>query len=230
MQTKLQKSGFYYLLRVFIQVIIGIILFLVASGTLANLRGWIYFIVYSISTTLGVIYLSINNPEVLNERAKERNNTEPWDKILLKLYILFAFFIVYIFAGIDIRFGWSHIPVFYMYPALAVQILSSILGIWAMKENANFEATSRIQNDRIQKICDSGPYKAVRHPGYLAIVLWAVAIPFVFGSIYMMIPSFFIIAIIVVRTYLEDKMLKGKLAGYIEYSEKTKYRLFPFIW
>jgi len=230
MKTKLQKSGINYLVRVTFQVIIGAILFFVASGTLINLRGLIYFIIYSASTTLGVIYLTIHNPEVLNERAKERNNTEQWDKVLLKLYIFFAFFIIYIVAGIDIRFGWSHIPIFYMFPALAVVILSSILGIWAMNENANFEATSRIQNDRIQKICDSGPYKCVRHPGYLAVALWAVAIPFVFGSKYMIIPSFLILAIIVVRTYFEDKMLKEKLDGYVKYCNITKYRLLPYIW
>lgn len=230
MKSKLKKSGFDYLRRVAFQVIIGAILFFVASGTLTNFRGWVYFIVYSVSTTLGVIYLSIYNPEVLNERTKERNNTEEWDKGLLKLYILFAFFIIYIIAGLDIRFGWSQISILCMYPALCIVMLSSILGIWAMKENANFEATSRIQNDRFQKVCNSGPYKTVRHPGYLAIVLWALAIPFVFGSIYMIIPSIFIVVIIVVRTYMEDSMLKEKLDGYADYSIKTKNRLIPFIW
>ncbi len=230
MQMKLEKSGLNYLTRVAFQIIIGAVLFFVTSGTLTNLQGWTYFIVYSISTILGVIYLSIHNPEVLNERAKERNNTEHWDKILLKLFILLAFFIIYVVAGFDKRFNWSSISIVYMFPALVILILSSILGIWAMKENANFEATSRIQNDRIQNVCDSGPYKAVRHPGYLAVILWAVAIPFVFGSLYMIIPSIIITAVIVLRTYFEDKMLKEKLVGYLEYSHKTKYRLFPYIW
>ena len=230
MYTKLEKSGSGYLVKVAFQVIIGAILFFVSFGTLKNHQGWIYFAVYTISTILGILYLSKYNPEVLNERAKERNNTEQWDKILLKLYISLAFFIIYIVAGFDIRFGWSSIPIFCMYPALAIIILSSFLAVWAMKENANFEATSRIQNDRIQNICDSGPYKAIRHPGYLAIILWAMAIPFVFGSVYMMIPSFLISIIIVIRTYLEDKMLKEKLVGYVEYCKKTKYRLLPYIW
>ncbi|WIV12730.1 isoprenylcysteine carboxylmethyltransferase family protein [Proteiniborus sp. MB09-C3] len=230
MYTKLEKSGINYLIRVAFQIIIGAILFFVSSGTLKNHRGWVYFIVYAISTVLGVLYLSKHNPEVLNERAKERNNTEQWDNILLKIYVALAFFVIYIIAGFDIRFGWSSISVLCMYPALAIVILSSLFAIWAMKENTNFEATSRIQSDRIQNICESGPYKIVRHPGYLAIILWAVAIPFVFGSIYMMIPSFLISVIIVIRTYLEDEMLKKKLVGYVEYSNGTKYRLIPYIW
>lgn len=230
MQKNLQKGGINYLLKVGFQVVTGLILFLVASGTLTNLRGWIYFIVYSISTTFGVIYLSKNNPEVFNERAKKRDNTEQWDKVLLTVYVVFAIFVIYIIAGLDIRFGWSHIPIIHMYPAISIVVISSVLMIWAMKENANFEATSRVQSDRIQAICDSGPYGAIRHPGYLSIVLWAIATPFVFGSVVMMIPSSIILVVIVVRTYLEDKMLKEKLKGYLKYSDKVKYRLLPFVW
>lgn len=230
MAKKLEKSGFAYLTRVAFQILLGVFLFFSAAGTISYQRGWIFFTVYSITTILGVIYLSMHNPEVLNERAKERDNTEKWDKVLLKLYILLAFFIIYIVAGLDVRFNWSHLPMFYMYPALVIVILSSVLGIWSMKENANFEATSRIQRDRVQKICDTGPYNIIRHPGYLAVVIWALAIPFVFGSLYMMIPAIFICIVIVIRTYLEDKMLIEKLDGYIDYSLKTKYRLLPFVW
>ncbi len=230
MQKDLQKSGIDYLLRVGFQVVIGLILFLVASGTLTYLRGWIYFVFYLTSTTLGVIYLSKHNPEVFNERAKKRDNTEQWDKVLLTVYVVFAIFVIYIIAGLDIRFGWSHIPIIHMYPAIGIVVISSVLMVWAMKENANFEATSRVQSDRIQVICDSGPYGIVRHPGYLSIVLWATAIPFVFGSMVMIIPSSIILVVIVVRTYLEDKMLKEKLEGYLNYSNKVKYRLIPFIW
>lgn len=230
MQDKLKKSGFNYLIRVAFQIIIGIILFFVTAGKITYHRGWIYFVTYSFSTIIGLIYLSKYNPEVLNERAKDRKNTEQWDKILLGLYVLLAFFAIYIIAGLDIRFNWSYIPMFYTYPSLVITILASILGVWAMSSNANFEATSRIQNDRIQDVCTSGPYKLVRHPGYLAIILWAIAIPFIFGSLYMLIPSLLIIVVIVIRTGLEDKMLIEKLAGYMEYSCKTKYRLLPFIW
>ncbi len=227
---KLQKSGLKYLLKVGFQIVIGITLFFIASGALTYLRGWIFFAIYSISTIIGVIYLSNKNPEVLNERAKERKNTEQWDKVILKIYVLLAFFIIYIVAGLDIRFGWSHVPISYMYPSLIVVVLSSILGIWAMRENANFETTSRIQDDRIQTVCDSGPYKTVRHPGYLATILWALAVPFAFGSLYMLIPSSLIVIVIAYRTHLEDKMLKSKLDGYMEYTTITKYRLFPFVW
>ena len=230
MQTKLDKAGIVYIVKAIFQDIIAAVLFFASAGTLRWVRGWVYFIMYVFSTTIGVFYLSKYNTELLNERTKDRDNTEKWDKILLKLYIALAFFIIYVVAGMDIRYRWSSISIIYMYPALVIIILSSCLMVWAMKENANFEATSRIQSDRIQNVCQFGPYSIIRHPGYLAIILWAVAIPFVFGSLYMMIPSFIISAIIVIRTYLEDRMLKERLSGYMEYSNRTKYRLIPYIW
>lgn len=36
--------------------------------------------------------------------------------------------------------------------------------------------------------------------------------------------------IIIIRTALEDRMLKEGLDGYFEYTKQTRYRLIPFIW
>ena len=44
------------------------------------------------------------------------------------------------------------------------------------------------------------------------------------------IVSFIIIGAVWIRTYLEDKMLKDELVGYLKYSQKTRYRLIPLIW
>lgn len=50
------------------------------------------------------------------------------------------------------------------------------------------------------------------------------------GYFLITIISIIIDGLIVIRTYLEDKMLKEKLNGYEEYSHEVKYRLIPFIW
>jgi len=39
-----------------------------------------------------------------------------------------------------------------------------------------------------------------------------------------------IVAALIVRTALEDKILQAQLPGYTEYAAKTKYRLLPPIW
>jgi len=34
----------------------------------------------------------------------------------------------------------------------------------------------------------------------------------------------------VVRTYLEDRMLRQELPGYAEYAQTVRYRLLPYVW
>jgi len=229
-ETILTRQALIYLLRVTLQSFMGMILFFISAGTLRVTRGWIFFIVVLILNISGHVYLLFKNPELMNERAVKRDNTKSWDKILLSIYMLLAFFMSYIVAGLDIRFQWSHISFTYFYPALLVIIIASIFGIWAMAENKHFEATSRIQDDRNQTVCSTGPYAIVRHPGYLGVVLTQVSLPFIFGSWYVGIISFSIIIIMTIRTYLEDTMLQDELPGYKEYTKLTRYRLIPFVW
>jgi protein-S-isoprenylcysteine O-methyltransferase Ste14 len=99
-----------------------------------------------------------------------------------------------------------------------------------MVVNPFFEPTVRIQNDREHRVISVGPYAYVRHPGYLSGITWVSSIPLILGSLYGVIPVILYISLMIVRTYLEDKTLKEELAGYIDYSEKVRYRLFPFVW
>jgi len=50
------------------------------------------------------------------------------------------------------------------------------------------------------------------------------------GSFYSLIPGPVAISAIVIRAFLEDKMLQDELEGYKEYAEKIKYRLIPGVW
>ncbi len=76
----------------------------------------------------------------------------------------------------------------------------------------------------------TGPYRIVRHPGYMGIVLWAVASALMFGTLAVGVVAGVIIVTISVRTYLEDTMLKDELPGYADYAKSVRYRLIPFVW
>jgi len=108
--------------------------------------------------------------------------------------------------------------------------VSSILLNWAMIVNPHFEPTVRIQKDRGHKVITSGPYNIVRHPGYLAGILFILSIPLMIGSVFTFIPAGIYVFLVTVRTWLEDKTLQEELDGYSEYAERIKYRLFPGIW
>ena len=117
-----------------------------------------------------------------------------------------------------------------MIPGFILYISSSIFVNWAMIVNTHFEATVRIQKDRDHKVISEGPYRLVRHPGYLGAILWAIGIPMILGSFYGYIPSVVAIILFIIRTFLEDKTLQDELDGYYDYSKKVKFRLLPGIW
>jgi protein-S-isoprenylcysteine O-methyltransferase Ste14 len=122
------------------------------------------------------------------------------------------------------------LPIECFYAGIILYLLSCIFTIWPIWENKYFEETSRIQNNRNQTVITSGPYRIIRHPGYSGITIWAIASYLMFGTFAVGVVSFIIVVIICIRTYMEDKMLKNELVGYLEYSRNVKYRLIPFIW
>jgi protein-S-isoprenylcysteine O-methyltransferase Ste14 len=226
----LKKQAAKYMVVVMIQRILGLACFLLAAGTLLDVRGWIYFSIYFIVSIITLAVMSINHAETLSERRKKHENTKSWDKIFLGIHVPSAFYIIYIVAGLGVRFQWPVLSTTFVYVGATLYIVSTILGAWAIMENKHFEPTSRIQNDRNQTVITTGPYRLVRHPGYSSIIIWAISVPMIFGSLFTGVISVIIIVTIAIRTYFEDTMLKRELYGYLEYANKVKHRLIPFIW
>ena len=114
--------------------------------------------------------------------------------------------------------------------ALVVAVLCYALIVWAMAANAFFSKVVRIQDDRGHTVATGGPYRIVRHPGYVGGILFELATPIMLGSWWALIPGGFTALFFVVRTALEDKTLHEELPGYAEYAQQTRYRLLPGIW
>ena len=99
-----------------------------------------------------------------------------------------------------------------------------------MLVNQHFEGTVRIQKDRDHKVISTGPYKYIRHPGYVGMIIGAFSPCLIVGSLVSFIPVIIAIIAIILRTHFEDKFLRAELDGYADYAKKTKCRLFPGIW
>jgi protein-S-isoprenylcysteine O-methyltransferase Ste14 len=99
-----------------------------------------------------------------------------------------------------------------------------------MISNAYFSTAVRIQADRGQQVCRSGPYRYVRHPGYVGFFFQALSVPIMLGSLWALLFAIPAGVLMVIRTYLEDNMLKEELPGYSEYTQEVKYRLLPGVW
>jgi protein-S-isoprenylcysteine O-methyltransferase Ste14 len=140
-------------------------------------------------------------------------------------------FLTPVIAGLDaVRFRWSALPEALFYPALIVMVAAYLFGDWAMVENEHCELFVRIQGDRGHRVVTTGPYRFVRHPGYLGAILGTLATPPILGSAWTFVPAALIVLLLIVRTHLEDRVLRQELAGYEEYAQKTRYRLLPLVW
>ena len=100
----------------------------------------------------------------------------------------------------------------------------------ARSENKFFTTVVRIQTERGHSVCSSGPYRVIRHPGYLGMVLSTAGVPLVLDSIWSAVPSCVSVILLVVRTSLEDRTLQTSLGGYPEYAAKIRYKLLPGVW
>jgi protein-S-isoprenylcysteine O-methyltransferase Ste14 len=102
--------------------------------------------------------------------------------------------------------------------------------VWSMVANAYFSLIVRIQADRSHQVVSSGPYRFVRHPGYLGSILFFLSTSLLLGSWWALIPGAAAALLIVIRTALEDRTLHAELPGYADYVERVRYRLLPGIW
>jgi protein-S-isoprenylcysteine O-methyltransferase Ste14 len=196
-------------------------------------QAWVFSLLIVV-VGIGVrLWAERRHPGLLAERAKfeKAPDVKPWDKVLAPLMAVSFSFPLVIVAGLDHRFGWS--PVFQTWLNILGFILI-MLGYafagWALVENRFFSTVVRIQTDRGHVVCDSGPYRIVRHPGYAGNILPLAGIVLALGSIWTLIPAMVALIITVIRTALEDRTLQDELPGYKEYAARVRYRLVPGIW
>jgi len=172
-----------------------------------------------------------HNPGLINERLKPGEGTKAWDKIYLTVSALLFFITVGLSALDSGRFKLSpELPAYVYGIASAIYIAGNLIFAWAKRTNRFFSSVVRIQKERGHTVCRDGPYRYVRHPGYLGSFLHTAVTPLLFGSLWGLIPTGIALVLMLTRTTLEDKTLENELGGYKEYKAKVKYRLIPFIW
>jgi protein-S-isoprenylcysteine O-methyltransferase Ste14 len=99
-----------------------------------------------------------------------------------------------------------------------------------MVSNKFFSTAVRIQMDRDHTAASGGPYRYVRHPGYVGFIVTSFATALALGSLRALIPAAFVMCLLTVRTALEDRTLQKELPGYKEYAQRVRYRLLPGVW
>jgi len=210
-------------------VLTAVILFL-AAGQLSWTWAWVYLGISLVTVLINGTVMLRTSPETIAERG-ELKMEKRWDRVVSGLYVLAMYLALPSVAGLDVRFGWTRdVSVAWHVAGAVVLAVGFGLSAWAMIANAYFSTAVRIQSDRGHTVCDTGPYRFVRHPGYVGVVVQAISLPFLLGSFWALIPGIAAAALMITRTSLEDRTLQAELPGYQEYIQKVRYRLLPGIW
>jgi protein-S-isoprenylcysteine O-methyltransferase Ste14 len=222
------KLGYSLLMQL---AIFGLLLF-GPAGTLAWPRAWFFIGCTLVGTVATMLYLRPDEG-LINERLKApiQKGQPLSDKVVTSL-LLVTFAGLIIFIPLDV-FRLRMIGE----PGTLVSLLGLVLvaaGWWlamlALHENAFAAPVVKYQKDRHQRVIDSGVYSVVRHPMYAGFVPFIVGTCLWLGSYAAALLAIVPIGVITVRILIEEKFLRQKLEGYCAYTQRTRYRLIPFVW
>jgi protein-S-isoprenylcysteine O-methyltransferase Ste14 len=190
-------------------------------------QGFLYLVLALVGVTLSHVFVPAGST-ITVDRAREVQAGRDWDRRLLGAYFLVNI-VTFLVAGMDSgRFHWTpDVPVGVTVAGAVFMLLGQVLFAVAKRENAFFSSTVRIQDERGHQVCDTGPYRFVRHPGYLGLLTSLLAFPLVMNSYWAFVPAGIGAVLLVVRTVLEDRFLIEELPGYADYANKTRSRLVP---
>jgi protein-S-isoprenylcysteine O-methyltransferase Ste14 len=169
-------------------------------------------------------------PDLAAERLAPPKGAKLWDTAIMSTVRLLQL-ARYIVAGLDQRYGWTGgFPPGVQLAALVVSLLGYAVIPWAVANNKFFSQIVRIQSDRGHAVAAGGPYRFVRHPSYLGMIAFELAVSIMLASWGALIISLGNVFLLILRTALEDRTLQAELPGYAEYARQVKYRLLPGVW
>ncbi len=206
-------------------IIISGILF-IPAGSIKFWNAWLFMGVLFIPMILVIIYLIIRDPELLYKRMNTNEKEKTQKKVVLLTSIVFLS--AFIIAGLDFRFQWSAVPLLLEILSGLIILIGYILFFMVMRQNSYASRVVEIQVK--QKVIDTGLYGIVRHPMYFAAILMFMFMPLALGSFYALIPLSIFPFQMSARMKNEEEILEKGLDGYIQYKEKVRYKIIPFLW
>jgi len=212
-------------------VIFGAVLFGLA-GRLDWTMGWVTLLAYGVTYILVLLVIPVEQELTQERQLAPKVDTPWWDKLIAtvgSLVFPLGFLVV---AGLDQRNGWTtaDMPVWLQVGGATALILGILFASWAMAENRFYARYVRIQEERGHAVVSGGPYRFVRHPGYVGTGAICLGMPLGLGSLWALALGASFVVLMVIRTALEDRYLQANLPGYTDYARRVRYRLLPGIW
>lgn len=221
--------------RLIVQFTLGVFItaavLFVPAGTLDFWEAWVYLAIFFLPMLVFCVYFYKHDPATLERRMQRRERVKEQRWIVRMLTLLFV--LGMIAPGLDHRFGWTRrwvgeVPLWLELLAQVLVFVSYVGSMWVVDVNRFASRTIRVEEG--QKVISGGPYGVVRHPMYaFFLLLWLATAP-ALGS-YVALPFLaMLIPVMVLRLLNEEKVLRKELPGYIEYTQRTRARLIPYVW
>jgi protein-S-isoprenylcysteine O-methyltransferase Ste14 len=196
------------------------------AGSFGFWQGWVFLGQIAVFNVMFVGYFLRRDPGLVERRLKSKEQRSEQKRF--QIFWLPLWFAALVLPGLDYRFGWSAVP---LWLTLISQVVMA--GAWLIIFEVfrfNSFAATVIQVEAGQKVISSGPYRLVRHPMYSGLVLMFLVLPFALGSYAAVPPALLLIPLLVYRLLDEESVLRKELPGYVEYCERTKFRLVPLVY
>lgn len=225
----LNKDGVKRIIQLMLTSILIMAVLFASAGTFDYPEAWTLIEVYLIALLTGGVYVGLKNPEVINARGRWRGGIKKQELVIVTLYSIAALMLL-IVAGLDFRYKWSLVPQELKLLGIASVFISMAIAYWTMYVNAYLAVLVKVDKKHGQRVITTGPYRHVRHPLYVSLIISLLGMPLILGSYIALIPGVFAIFFLSVRVVFEEQTLMKELKGYRQYMKKTKYRLVPGVW
>ena len=191
---------------------------------------WVTLAVFSLFHFVCVL-LCADDTEMIRERFRPGPGAPRWDRLFVwftKGLILAGMVVVPLDIG---RFHWTaEIPAAWRIAGLVGIAIGMILTGWTMRRNTFFSSVVRLQEERGHHLVQEGPYRLVRHPGYLGIILFFTGFHLGLGCLSGIAFAAVIGILLIYRIVREERFLHQNLDGYSDYTRRVHWRLVPGIW
>ena len=211
--------------------LLGIFLYLPAL-TLNWPDALLFLTIHFLITILASAYLLIVKPASIEARMNYDSETQPKEDRLATVLMLSAIVLGLSLAPID----FFHLNLSSSFDGniknvgLVIYVTGMLLVMASMNANEFAETTVNIQEERGQKVIDTGIYSLIRHPMYTGFIFFITGVNVWLGTYLSLLLSLVFLAIALKsRISIEEKTLLKDLNGYDEYCKKVKYRIIPFL-
>ncbi len=213
-----------------VQLMVALMLLIfLPAWTLNYWQAWVFLSVFFVAVLAVTLYLMRHDPALLERRVRAGPGAEKEtrQKIIQSIASM-VFISVFVFSALDFRFHRSTVSFQLSLVGDVLVALGLYIVFLVFKENSFTSAT--IETTPEQKVVTTGPYAVVRHPMYSGAFVMLVGVPLALGSVWGLLTIAPLMLIIIWRLCDEERFLAKNLDGYVDYKNKTRYRLIPFFW